>query len=236
MFEDSTFESNGKIHTRSRRWMLVTFALNASVLLALILIPLIYPEAIPRIPNISLMEAPTLPPETPKPVHVPPNAVLVQTHFDLSTFTAPSQIPQHIDYTKIREIPDSNRIWTEMSGDPNVDSALHPFGNDRHPQIVVEKPKGPVAVSSGVMQGLLIRQVVPGYPPIPKAAHIGGTVVLSATISKAGRIENLHVVSGSAMFNQAAMDAVAQWVYRPYLLNGQPVEVETTVNVVFKLE
>jgi protein TonB len=59
-------------------------------------------------------------------------------------------------------------------------------------------------------------------------------VVLTATISKTGRIENLRVVSGSPMFNQAAMDAVAQWVYRPYLLDGEPVEVETTVNVVFR--
>jgi protein TonB len=85
------------------------------------------------------------------------------------------------------------------------------------------------------MQGLLIRQVVPVYSAIAKAARIEGTVILQATISKTGTIENLHVVSGPAMLTQSAMDAVAQWRYRPYLLNGQPVEVETTVNVVFKL-
>lgn len=235
MFEDSTFESNGKIHTRSRRWMLVTFALNASVLLALILIPLIYPEAIPRIATIMLVEAPAPPPETPRPVHVPPGAVMVQPTFDPRTFTAPSQIPPHIDYTPVPEVfrPVGPGLETASGESTNPDN---PFGNDRHPQIVVEKPKGPIAVSTGVMQGLIMHQVVPSYPPIPKNAHIEGTVVLTATISKAGRIENLHVVSGSAMFNQAAMDAVAQWVYKPYLLNGQPVEVETTVNVVFKLE
>jgi len=236
MFEDSTFESNGKIRTRSRRWMLVTFALNASVLLALILIPLIYPEAIPRIPNIILTEAPSLPPETPKPVHVPPGAVVVQRSFDPRTFSAPSQIPKTYNVPTVPDVTIPKGDWDRMANNGNNSSPDNPFGNDRHPQIVVEKPKGPIAVSSGVMQGMLIRQVVPSYPPIPKAAHIEGAVVLSATISKTGRIENLHIVSGSAMFNQAAMDAVAQWIYRPYLLNGQPVEVETTVNVVFKLE
>jgi len=234
MFEDSTFESNGKIHTRSRRWMLVTFALNASVLLALILIPLIYPEAIPRIPSIMLMEEPAPLPETPRPVHVPPGAVMVQPTLDPTIF-APRNIPRSIEMVTRPEVIDRPGVWDEMANNSNT-SPDNPFNGEHRVTVVEAKPKGPTAVSSGVMQGLIMYRAVPNYPPIPKAAHIGGTVVLSATISKAGRIENLHVVSGSAMFNQAAMDAVAQWVYRPYLLNGQPVEVETTVNVVFKLE
>lgn len=235
MFEDSTFESNGKIRTRSRRWMLVTFALNGSVLLALILIPLINPEAIPRLPNIILMEAPAPPAETPRPVHVPPGAVMVQRSFDPTTITAPSRIPKIIDIPAIREVQMPPGDWDRMASNGNG-SPDGPFNGEHHVTVVEAKPKGPIAVSSGVMQGMIVRQVVPSYPPIPRAAHIEGTVVLSATISKAGRIENLHVVSGSAMFAQAAIDAVSQWVYKPYLLNGQPVEVETTVNVVFKLE
>jgi protein TonB len=234
MFEDSTFESTGKIRTRSRRWMLVTFALNASVLLALILIPLIYPEAIPRIPCISLIEAPEPPPEEPRPVPIPHNAVLVQRQFDVSTFTAPPKIPTQIDYAPRPEVFRPIGSWVEMANSNNS-SPDSPFNHDHRVTIVEAKPKGPISVSTGVMQGLLIRQVVPNYPPIAKAAHVEGTVVLAATISKVGRIENLHVVSGSPMLTQAAMDAVAQWVYRPYLLNGQPVEVETAVSVVFKL-
>jgi protein TonB len=73
------------------------------------------------------------------------------------------------------------------------------------------------------------------YPPIAKAAQISGTVVLEATISTEGAIENLRVVSGPAMLQQSALNAVKQWRYRPYLLNNTPVEVETTVNVVFSL-
>jgi len=73
------------------------------------------------------------------------------------------------------------------------------------------------------------------YPAIAKAARIQGTVVLQATISKGGTIEGLRVLSGPPMLQQAAEEAVRTWRYRPYLLNGEPVEVETQVNVVFTL-
>jgi len=85
------------------------------------------------------------------------------------------------------------------------------------------------------MAGLLIQQKLPSYPPIVGAMHIEGTVVLDATISKNGTIENLRVVSGPLLLQQAALDAVKTWRYKPYLLDGQPVEVETRVNVVFTL-
>ena len=85
------------------------------------------------------------------------------------------------------------------------------------------------------MEGNLIEKVVPQYPAIARAARIQGTVVMQATISKAGTIENLRVISGPAMLLQAAIQAVRAWRYKPYLLNGEPVEVETTVDVVFRL-
>jgi protein TonB len=86
------------------------------------------------------------------------------------------------------------------------------------------------------MNGLILRKTVPAYPPIARTTRTQGTVELQATVSKSGTIENLRVISGSPMLQQAAIDAVQQWIYRPYLLNGQPVEVETTVNVVFRLD
>jgi protein TonB len=85
------------------------------------------------------------------------------------------------------------------------------------------------------MAGMLIHKVIPAYPPIPRAIRLSGTVVLEATISRTGAIENLQVVSGPQMLQQAAKDAVSQWRYRPYLLNGEPVEVETTVSVEFTM-
>jgi protein TonB len=92
-----------------------------------------------------------------------------------------------------------------------------------------------VRVSSGVAQGLLIRRVSPTYPPMARMARIEGLVVLQATIGKDGRVQNLRLVSGHPMLVQAAMDAVKQWLYKPYYLNGEPVEVETTININFTL-
>jgi TonB family protein len=90
-----------------------------------------------------------------------------------------------------------------------------------------------VQVSAAVALGFLIQKVAPEYPVTARNSHISGTVALAARIGKDGHIENLHVVSGPAILQQAALDAVKQWVYRPYLLNGEPVAVQTTINVIF---
>jgi protein TonB len=81
----------------------------------------------------------------------------------------------------------------------------------------------------------MVRQIMPVYPPIAKTAHISGTVVLHAVISKDGSVEDLQYVSGPPLLMKAAMDAVRQWRYQPTQLNGEPVEVDTTVSVVFTL-
>jgi protein TonB len=91
-------------------------------------------------------------------------------------------------------------------------------------------------ISSGVMEGMLIDRVLPVYPAPARAMRIAGRVELQATISRDGTIENLRVVDGPALLRAAAVEAVQQWRYRPYLLNGDPVEVETTINVDFKLD
>jgi TonB family protein len=92
-----------------------------------------------------------------------------------------------------------------------------------------------VRVSSGVSLGLLVKKVAPAYPPDARDAHIQGIVVLQANIDKEGDVSNLVLVSGDPMLAPAAIEAVQQWKYRPYLLNGQAVEVETTIQVNFVL-
>ncbi|HEY6448699.1 MAG TPA: TonB family protein [Acidobacteriaceae bacterium] len=92
-----------------------------------------------------------------------------------------------------------------------------------------------IAISSGVAQRMRTGGDSPQYPAIAKAAHVEGMVVLQATISTQGTVENLHVISGPPMLQAAALDAVRTWTYKPYLLNGQAVEVETQVNVIFSL-
>jgi len=96
-------------------------------------------------------------------------------------------------------------------------------------------PRHPLSISSGVAAGQLLRPIQPIYPAIAKEARIQGTVVLEATISRQGRIENLRLVEGPAMLRQAAIDAVSAAVYRPFLLNGEPVEVQTSIHVIFSL-
>lgn len=104
------------------------------------------------------------------------------------------------------------------------------------PPVVQPEPTGPMRISTKVVEGLLLLKNAPPYPVLAKATHTQGTVVLEAIISKAGAIENLRVVSGPPMLRQAAFDAVRTWRYRPYLLDGQPIEVEATVNVIFSLQ
>jgi protein TonB len=92
-----------------------------------------------------------------------------------------------------------------------------------------------IRVSGGVTEGNKLFAPQPVYPPIARTARVQGAVVLAAVISKQGTIENLRVISGNGMLVGAAMDAVKQWKYKPYLLSGEPVEVETTITVNFTL-
>ena len=92
-----------------------------------------------------------------------------------------------------------------------------------------------VRVSQGVSEGLLVRKVQPQYPPLAKEAHIQGSVVLHAVIGKDGKVQQLQVESGHPMLARAAIDAVKKWQYKPYMLNGQPVEIDTTITVNFQL-
>jgi protein TonB len=91
------------------------------------------------------------------------------------------------------------------------------------------------AISAGVAEGMLIHKTQPVYPAIAKQSRVSGTVVVKANITKNGTLGGLHIVSGPKMLQQPALDAVANWRYRPYMLNNQPVEVETTISVVFSL-
>lgn len=236
MFEDSTFESTGRIRTRSRGWMMAAFLFNGSILLALTLIPLIYPEALQRQWTSLLIEAPRLPEvgaERPKPVTKRTVTDLSEIHD--GHLVIPTQIPTHI------------RIVADP-GPPTDVAALNLFdlGGERsqlnpalfqsqHQSSVIHQPAGPVRVTSRIAEGMILQKVMPIYPPIAKATRKEGAVVLQATISTSGLIENLRVVSGEQMLVPAALEAVKNWRYRPYLLNGQPVEVETTINVIFKL-
>ena len=233
MFEDALIESGGKLKTKSKYWSIATLALNALILAALIIWPLLHPEALPTQMMATLLVAPPPPPPQ------APVQVKIKSEMLNNQLQAPSKIPKDIKQIKESSAPPAMAGVSGMEGmgggTPGgvMGGILGGIGSG--PAIVKAAPPKKLSISSGVMAGNLLQKTVPQYPAIAKAARIQGTVVLQATISKAGGIENLRVVSGPPMLQQAAMDAVRSWRYKPYLLNGDPVEVETTVNVVFNL-
>ena len=89
-------------------------------------------------------------------------------------------------------------------------------------------------ISQGVSQGLLIKRVQPKYPQAALAAHTQGAVQIQASINKEGSVVNLKVLSGDLVLAHAALEAVRQWRYKPYYLDGQPVEIETQITINFK--
>jgi protein TonB len=163
-------------------------------------------------------------------VHV----VRVQTEMMNNQLAAPTRIPHDIKMVAEKEAPVASFgvAGSDFGSSSGTMGGL--FGDTGAPKVAAAVVKK-LSISSGVMQGMLLLKTTPVYPPIAKAARVSGTVVLQATISKTGSIENLHIISGPAMLQQAAMQAVRSWRYRPYLLNNEPVEVETTVNVIFSL-
>ncbi len=101
-------------------------------------------------------------------------------------------------------------------------------------QTSVQTPRH-IRISGGVLAGNILSKVPPVYPNGARNARISGTVVMKVTISDQGTVESVEAISGPEELRQAASDAVQQWVYKPYLLNGNPVAVDSTVNVNFSL-
>jgi protein TonB len=158
-------------------------------------------------------------------------------------FTTPPRIPRSIDMRA-----DPPRMEEEDPGPPCTVCVVGSTGayNPRDetllrtlvPPVAATLPPKPPArlpVSAGVSRGLLVHQVKPVYPAPAIIARVEGTVVLTAVINRDGTIQGLHAVSGPPMLVGAAMDAVKQWRYRPYMLGTQPVEVETQISVIFTL-
>jgi protein TonB len=231
MFEDSTFESAGRIRTGSRRWMIASSAFYASIVLACVMIPLMFPEALPILctPILIPAPAPLSNPQTPKPATAQAPATQPTPTW---TMTIPTVIPRFI-LTPSAPEPQIETAQAEPDGIPGGISTVLPLHTA--PRVVQPPTLTRLRISSVDEEVRLIHQTKPAYPPIALVARVQGTVVLAATISKTGSIENLRVTSGPGLLQQAALDAVETWRYQPYVLDGVPVEVETTVSVTFTL-
>lgn len=242
MFEDSLIESGNKLRTKRLSTTILSFVLQVMLIGVLILIPLIYTDALPKQQLMTFLVAPPPPPPPPPPpAAAPVKVVKMQSELVNGQLRTPTKIPEKVQMIKEEEAPPDLGAGGVPGGVPGGipgGSTGGVIGGILSSQAVaVPKIATPqrVRVSSGVSQGLLIKKVTPNYPPLARQARIQGTVVLQAEISKEGTIQNLQLISGHAMLAPAAIEAVKQWRYKPYLLNGEPVAVETQVVVNFSL-
>jgi periplasmic protein TonB len=237
MFEDSLVESAGRIRTRSHRYVLGSFLLEAALVAAIILVPYLYPAALPKqYLTVPLLSPPRAPASQAAEQHVA--SAGTRPHVETIDLTVPSIIPTTI-HQVADSAPDAVVMGADSGGGPNNGVPNSPFGTvppPRVPEVHPQKPTGPVCISAGVAAGQLVVPIRPVYPAIGIATRTQGTVVVAATISTEGRIENLRVISGPALLVNAAVEAIRGARYRPYELNGDPVEVETTIRVVFRLD
>lgn len=234
MFEDSLVESTGRIRAQSRWYAIGSFVLQATFLAALILIPYVYPDALPQQVLSRLLVAAPPPAAAAQVPHTP--AAHNIGPLRLSALTAPPMIHRYLrSEDSSPEPPGIDRGLDQGNGE--VRDALTLIGSTPPPPPVVSKPKpsGPTRISAGVAAGRLLTPIRPVYPAIARAAGTQGEVVIEAVISKEGFVEHARVISGSPMLAQAALAAVNRARYEPYKLNGDPVDVETTINIVFTL-
>ncbi len=245
MFEDSLIESGGRRGGKRRgATTLLSFFLQAILLGILILIPLIYTEALPKQQLMTFLVAPPPPPPPPPPPAAAPVKVVRQIVSEITNgqLRTPTKIPEKVQIIKEEELPPPTSsiggvVGGVPGGVPGGQMGGVIGGIISATPVAVPKVATPqrVRVSQGVSQGLLIHQVKPNYPQLARQARIQGSVVLQAVIAKDGTIQNLRVQSGHPMLAPAALEAVKQWRYKPYFLNGEPVEVETVVTVNFTL-
>jgi len=239
MFEDSLIESGNKLKTKRLATSIVSFFGQFLLLGILILIPLIYTEALPKTQLMTFLVAPPPPPPPPPPPAAVVKVVKIQSDLVNGQLRQPTKIPQKVQIIKEEEAPPAmaGGVMGGVPGGVPGGSMGGVIGGMINSTAAIPKVATPqrVRVSSGVSAGNLIKRVQPNYPPLARQARIQGQVVLQAEISKEGTIQNLQLISGHPMLAPAAIEAVKQWRYKPYLLNGEPVAVDTQVVVNFTL-
>ena len=238
MFTESLLESSA--HSRRGWTTILSFAVQTVAIAALGLLPLFYTQALPGIVTLG----PLIGPPPGEPAHAASNE-------QRSTRASTSEMIGNTVRQPMQIREGVAEIHDQASPEPIVDNGFAVQGATGSREagmqimsLLATPPKPPVPppsatrriqVSSGVSQGFLIQQLRPAYPALAIAARVPGPVVLNALISRGGTIENLRLVSGHPMLVQAAIEAVRQWRYRPYLVNGEPVVVETKITVNFTL-
>jgi protein TonB len=241
MFAESMLETSWAQRTRRSWTTLTSFGLQALVTGVLLVVPLWKTVGLPSgrvLPTPVTLGAP--PPAT-LPVHHQNVATIVQSNLADNMLIAPRDVPNHVAYIEEVEAPPQISFNSPGvpggTGDGSRDGVWRSLGDPaNHPApLPVPAPTVRPFRTSNMLAGSLVNRVRPDYPYQAKMAHVQGQVLLAAIISKEGTIENLRVVAGHPMLVRAAIEAVSRWRYRPYILNGEPVEVETQIMVNFSL-
>jgi protein TonB len=241
MFSQTFVEESGADRKRKRWTQTSSFLVQAAILGISVLLPLWFTDVLPVQQLATFLVAPPPPPPPPPPAAP---AVKVERVSEVinGTLRTPSKIPEKVKMIKEEEAPPPSGgvIGGVQGGVPGgqmsgVLGSLLKENSVNPAATVAPPPPKRIRVSTGISEGMLSHRVEPTYPIIASRARIEGTVQLRALISKEGTIANLQVVSGHPLLVNAAVEAVKQWRYRPYILNGDPLEVETIVIVNFHM-
>jgi protein TonB len=235
MFEELLVSNPYATKTKQRWTVLVSMIFQVTFLSILLLIPLIYTEALPKAMLATLLVAPPPPPPPPPPAQVQ-TVRKTQVHLmDAGKLMAPKAIPKNITIIKEEADPDmgaSGGVLGGVAGGSMGGVIGGVVGGIPAPP----KPaQSRIKVGGNVTAARIVNRTAPVYPALARQTRISGTVRLHAIIAKDGTVQQLEVLSGHPLLVQSALDAVRQWRYQPTLLNGEPVEVDTTVDVIFSL-
>lgn len=243
MFAESMLETSWGQRTRRSWTTLTSFGLQALVIGPLLLFPLWKTVGLPSGRVLPTPVSWGSPPPAAPPLHHQNTTTIVQSNLADNVLIAPREVPRQVAMIEETSAPPQMSFNTAGvqggTGSGSGDGVWKSLGDSlNHPASLPVSAAAPTVRpfrSSSLLAGSLVRRVQPVYPSLARSARVQGTVVLSAIISKAGTIENLRVLSGHPMLVAAAIEAVSQWRYRPYILNSEPIEVETQITVSFSL-
>jgi protein TonB len=239
MFDEMVVSSPNAKRTNKPWTVVLSMIFQVAFLAVLILIPLIYTEALPKTMMATLLVAPPPPPPPPPPpiaqvVHVKPQVHLM----DAGKLVTPKVIPKDIKIIK-EDAPDMSGMQGGVVGGVAGGQMGGVIGGVIGGVGAAPPPPKPaqqrIRQGGQVQAAKLVNKVQPMYPPLARQTRISGTVRLHAIIAKNGSVEQLEVISGHPLLVQAALDAVRQWKYQATTLNGENVEVDTTIDVIFSL-
>ncbi len=235
-FVEGTPEQRARQRSIRRRALIISIATQAAILAAIILVPLFG-----KTERIALASAVPIPPYYPNraPARPEPPVRPNTPHPRITDGTVyqPPRIPQNIN-PRPDPSPNEPLGFTPGTGSNAPCAACLTIVDTRAPQphADLNPPPPHRVVMTHLESAMLIRRVEPVYPPLARQIHKEGQVELRAIIATDGTIQSLQVLSGDALFLNSAKDAVTQWRYRPTVLNGQPVEIETRITVIYTLQ